>query len=140
MPLGALVAGKKLMNAFTEHPELGHITTFGGHPVSCAAGMAAMKVLLKENIIQDVADKSKLFAELLQHKKIKAVRCSGLLIAIEFDSFETNKKIIDRCIDKGVLTDWFLFAPHCLRIVPPLNISEEEILQACNIINAVRLN
>ena len=68
MPLGALVAGKKLMDAFTEHPVLGHITTFGGHPVSCAAGMAAMKVLLKNNIIADVAEKSKLFAELLQHK------------------------------------------------------------------------
>ena len=134
MPLGALVAGKKLMNAFTEHPVLGHITTFGGHPVSCAAGMAAMKVLLKENIIQDVADKSKIFAELLQHKKIKAVRCSGLLIAIEFDSFETNKKIIDRCIEKGVLTDWFLFAPECMRVAPPLTITRREIKKAVTII------
>ena len=134
MPLGALVAGKKFMDAFTEHPVLGHITTFGGHPVSCAAGMAAMKVLLKENIIQDVVEKSKLFTELLQHKKIKAVRCSGLLIAIEFDSFETNKKIIDRCIEKGVLTDWFLFASECMRIAPPLTITRREIKKSVSII------
>ena len=134
MPLGALVAGKKLMNAFTENPVLGHITTFGGHPVSCAAGMAAMKVLLRNNILDNVAGKSKLFVDLLKHKKIKALRCNGLLIAIEFDSFETNKKIIDRCIEKGVLTDWFLFAPGCMRIAPPLTITTKEIKKAIAVI------
>ena len=134
MPLGALVAGKKLMNAFMENPVLGHITTFGGHPVSCAAGMASLKVLLKGNIVQDVSGKSALFTELLVHKKIKAVRSNGLLIAIEFDSFETNKRIIDRCIEKGVLTDWFLFAPECMRIAPPLTISKKDIKKAVSVI------
>jgi len=134
MPLGALVAGKKLMNAFMENPVLGHITTFGGHPVSCAAGMASLKVLLKGNIVQDVSEKSALFTELLVHKKIKAVRSNGLLIAIEFDSFETNKRIIDRCIEKGVLTDWFLFAPECMRIAPPLTISKKDIKKAVSVI------
>ena len=134
MPLGAFIAEKKLMNVFTENPMLGHITTFGGHPVCCAAGMAAMKVLLEEKIIDGVRAKEELFRSLLVHKKIRAARSSGLWMAIEFDSFEVNKKIIDSCISSGVMTDWFLFAPNCLRISPPLIISEEQIKKACKII------
>lgn len=134
MPLGAFIADKKLMDAFTENPVLGHITTFGGHPVSCAAGMAAMKALLEEGRIDTVAAKEKLFCSLLQHDTIKAIRSFGLWIAVEFDSFETNKKVIDACIAEGVLSDWFLFAPACLRISPPLVIAEGEIERACGII------
>ena len=134
MPLGAFIADKKLMDAFTENPILGHITTFGGHPVCCAAGMAAMKVLLQEKIIDSIKEKEELFRSLLIHKKIKAIRSFGLWMAVEFDSFETNKKIIDACIDAGVMTDWFLFASQCLRISPPLTISEEQIEKACKII------
>jgi acetylornithine/N-succinyldiaminopimelate aminotransferase len=134
MPLGAFVADKKLMDAFTENPVLGHITTFGGHPVCCAAGLAAMKVLLEEGIIDEVKKKEELFRTLLVHPKIKSVRSNGLWMALEFDSFETNKKIIDTCIANGVMTDWFLFASNCLRISPPLNIPDEEIKKACNII------
>lgn len=133
MPLGAFIADKTLMDLFTDNPILGHITTFGGHPVCCAAGMASMKALLEENIINEVYKKEKLFRGLLIHPKIKVFRSSGLLMAVEFDSFETNKKIIDKCIERGVLTDWFLFAPHCMRIAPPLIISEEEIKIACEI-------
>ena len=134
MPLGAFIAEKKLMWSLTENPVLGHITTFGGHPVSCAAGMASMKVLLEENWIKQVAEKEKLFKKLLINAKIKTVRSAGLLIAVEFENFETNKKIIDKCIEFGLLTDWFLFAPHCMRIAPPLIISEDEIKKACEII------
>ena len=134
MPLGAFIADKKLMDAFTENPILGHITTFGGHPVCCAAGMAAMKVLLQEKIIDSIKEKEELFRSLLIHKKINAIRSFGLWMAVEFDSFETNKKIIDACIDAGVMTDWFLFASQCLRISPPLTISEEQIEKACKII------
>ncbi len=143
MPLGAFIADKKLMDAFTENPVLGHITTFGGHPVCCAAGMAAMKVLLDEGWIEKAKEKEELFRSLLVHKKIKAVRSYGLWMALEFDSFETNKKIIDACLnasdrlegpDASVLTDWFLFAPNCMRISPPLVISEEEIIKACKTI------
>jgi acetylornithine/succinyldiaminopimelate/putrescine aminotransferase len=134
MPMGAFVADKKLMDAFTENPLLGHITTFGGHPVCCAAGMAAMKVLLEEKIIDEVKSKEELFKSLLTHPKIKAVRSFGLWMAIEFDNFETNKKVIDACIENGVMTDWFLFASNCLRISPPLNISKEQIRKACEII------
>ncbi len=135
MPLGAFIADKKRMDVFTENPVLGHITTFGGHPVSCAAGLAAMKVLLEEKFTEKVKQKEELFRSLLQHRKIKAVRSFGLWLAVEFDSFETNKKVIDACIKKGALTDWFLFAPQCLRISPPLTITEEEIKKACEIIN-----
>jgi acetylornithine/N-succinyldiaminopimelate aminotransferase len=134
MPLGAFIADKSLMNSFTENPVLGHITTFGGHPVSCAAGMAAMKALLDEKMFAEVKIKEELFRSLLDHKKIKAIRSCGLWLAIEFDSFEINKKIIDHCIANGVMTDWFLFAANCLRISPPLIISEEQIKKACKII------
>jgi acetylornithine/succinyldiaminopimelate/putrescine aminotransferase len=131
MPLGAFIADKKLMDAFTENPILGHITTFGGHPVCCAAGMAAMKILLEEKIIYSVKAKEELFRSILIHKKIKSIRSFGLWMAIEFDSFEMNKKIIDTCISSGVMVDWFLFASNCLRISPPLMISEKEIGGAC---------
>jgi acetylornithine/N-succinyldiaminopimelate aminotransferase len=134
MPLGAFIADKKWMDAFTENPVLGHITTFGGHPVCCAAGMAAMKALLEERWIDTVQQKEELFKSLLVHPKIKAVYSFGLWIAVEFDSFETNKKIIDACIAEGVLTDWFLFASDCLRISPPLIISEEQIRRASSTI------
>ncbi|MFZ1263196.1 MAG: aspartate aminotransferase family protein [Chitinophagaceae bacterium] len=141
MPLGAFIADKKLMDAFTNNPVLGHITTFGGHPVSCAAGMAAMNALLEEGWIDTVKKKEELFRSLLTHlseggrsPKIKAIHSFGLWMAVEFDSFETNKKVIDACIAEGVLTDWFLFAPNCLRISPPLIISEEQIKKSCEVI------
>ncbi len=134
MPLGAFIADKTLMDAFTHNPVLGHITTFGGHPVCCVAGMAAMKVLLKEGWIDTVKKQEELFRSLLIHPKIKAVRSFGLWMAVEFDSFETNKKVIDACIAEGLLTDWFLFAADCLRISPPLNISKKQIKKATGII------
>jgi acetylornithine/N-succinyldiaminopimelate aminotransferase len=134
MPLGAFVADKKLMWQLTENPVLGHITTFGGHPVCCAAGLAALKVLLKEKLIKQVRDKETLFLELLQHPAIKAVRPAGLLIAIEFESDTDCKKIVDACLSEGILTDWFLFAPQCMRIAPPLTITPKLIKKACGII------
>lgn len=140
MPLGAFIADKDVMWTLTDNPVLGHITTFGGHPVSCAAGMASLNVLIEEGWIDTVNDKESLFHSLLVHPKIKAVRSSGLLMAIEFDDFDTSKKIIDGCLRKGVLTDWFLFAPHCMRIAPPLIISEEQIRAACEVILEVMVN
>jgi acetylornithine/succinyldiaminopimelate/putrescine aminotransferase len=134
MPLGAFVSSRSNMNAFTENPVLGNITTFGGHPVCCAAGLAAVDFLIEEELIQGVQEKANLFRQLLVHPIIKSVRNEGLLMSIEFDSFETNKRLIDLCIEKGVFTDWFLFAPHCMRIAPPLIITDEEIEQACSII------
>ena len=131
MPLGAFVADKKIMDSFTHNPVLGHINTFGGHPLSCAAGLAAFKVLTEEKLFTKVFEKEKLFRSLLQHSAVKNISSAGLMMAIEFDSFETNKKIIDTLIENGVFTDWFLFCAHAFRICPPLNISDEEIHIAC---------
>lgn len=136
LPLGAFIGDKKFLDLLTENPSLGHITTFGGHPLSCAAGMSAMKVLLGDDLPASVKDKEALFKKLLSHDKIKAFRSYGLWIAIEFDSFETNKKIISHCLEKGVFTDWFLFNSSCMRISPPLTISPDEISQACEVIIA----
>ncbi len=134
MPLGAFIADKKIMDAFTDNPVLGHITTFGGHPVCCVAGMAAMKALLEEGWIGEVKNKEELFRSALTHPSIKSVRSFGLWMAVEFDSFEICKLVIDRCIAAGLLTDWFLFAPNCLRISPPLIISEAQVKKAAAII------
>ncbi len=136
MPMGAFIADKKIMDSFTHDPVLGHINTFGGHPVCCAAGLAAFNVLFEEELVAGVKEKEQLFISLLHHPKIKAVRSRGLMIAIEFKDFAENKKIIDALIDTptgstGVFTDWFLFAANCLRIAPPLTISNEEIAIAC---------
>ena len=135
MPLGAFVANKKVMSALTENPVLGHITTFGGHPVCCAAGLAAFQVLLKKQVIESVREKEMLFHQHLHHPKIKAIRSMGLLIALEFENEKLCKKVVDACIQKGVLTDWFLFAPNCLRIAPPLTISKKEIRKSSAIIH-----
>ena len=131
MPLGAFVANKTVMDSLTHNPVLGHINTFGGHPVSCAAGLAALNVLLEEKLLDNVKEKEQLFISLLQHPLIKAVRSCGLMLAVEFDSFDTNKKVIDALVEQGIFTDWFLFASNCLRIVPPLVITAEEIEDAC---------
>jgi acetylornithine/succinyldiaminopimelate/putrescine aminotransferase len=134
MPLGAFIADKKRMDALAEAPVLGHITTFGGHPVSCAAGLAGLQVLLEEIKMEAVFANEKLLHQKLVHPQIKAVRSAGLWMAVEFDSFDTCKKVIDIAIEKGVLTDWFLFASNCLRISPPLLISEEQLHKAYSII------
>ena len=137
MPLGAFIADKKIMNSFTNNPVLGHINTFGGHPVCCAAGRAAMEFLLEEKIVESVFEKEQLFLKNLHSSKIKNIRSRGLMFALEFENFEENKKVIDTLIENGVFTDWFLFASECLRMVPPLTISKEEIEEACHIINRI---
>ena len=134
LPLGAFIASKALMDSFTNQPVLGHITTFGGHPLSCAAGLAALKILIKEKLVDSISEKENLFRKRLVHPSIKSVRSAGLLIAVEFENSEINKRIIDGCLRDGLLTDWFLFASACLRIAPPLTITPEEIEEICRII------
>ena len=143
MPLGAFVADQKLMNQLSHDPVLGHITTFGGHPVSCIAGMTAMEVLLEENMIATVATKQ-LILQTIDHPLVKTCRSAGLWMAIEFESFETCHAVVQKCIAAGIITDWFLFAPHCLRIAPPLSISESELRDFCKqftqLLDVVRQN
>ncbi|MEM9928571.1 MAG: aspartate aminotransferase family protein, partial [Bacteroidota bacterium] len=137
MPLGAFVARKSVMDLFTHDPVLGHITTFGGHPVSCAAGLASLKTLLAEpTLISSVKRKEDLFHELLVHPKIRDVRSAGLWMAVELDNFDQIRATIARCLERGLITDWFLWNERSLRIAPPLIITEAEIRKACGIILA----
>jgi len=134
MPIGAFISSNKIMDALKENPMLGHITTFGGHPVCCAAGLAALEVLLNEDLINTVAEKETIMRTLLTHPAIKEVRGMGLMLAIELENFDTNKKIIDRCIANGVITDWFLHCDNAMRIAPPLIITHSQIKDACKVI------
>lgn len=134
MPIGAFIANKEVMGVFKNNPLLGHITTFGGHPVSAAASLATIQVLQEEKLVDEVDTKAELFKKLLVHPKIKAIRNKGLMMAVEFDSFERLKPIIDRAIELGVITDWFLFCDDSMRIAPPLTISETQIREACDLI------
>jgi acetylornithine/succinyldiaminopimelate/putrescine aminotransferase len=134
MPLGAFIAEKKLMNTLTYNPVLGHITTFGGHPVSCAAGLAAFEVLLESGEIERVNKKEQMFLSRLKHSSIKNIRSAGLWIALEFESFDTCKRVIDKCIENGLITDWFLFVPNCLRIAPPIIVTEQEVENVCKVL------
>lgn len=130
MPLGAFIASHKMMQTLSYQPVLGHITTFGGHPVSCAAGLAAFTVLMESKWISEVEKKEQLFLQYLQHPAIVAVQSAGCWMSLQFASDELNRKIVHQCVKNGLLTDWFIFAPDRLRIAPPLCISEEQI-KAC---------
>jgi putrescine aminotransferase len=134
MPIGAFICSHEVMGAFKNNPMLGHMTTFGGHPVSAAASLATVRVLQEENLIEQVAEKADLIKSLLVHPKIKEIRNKGLMMAVQFESFEVLKPVIDRAIELGVVTDWFLFCDDAMRIAPPLTITEEQIREACGII------
>lgn len=134
MPLGAFIAPKHIMDALKENPILGHITTFGGHPVCCAAGLASLEVILKEDLMKTVPEKENLFRELLQHKEIKEVRGKGLMLGIQLSNFNQVENVSKRCVENGVIVDWFLHCETAIRVAPPLIISEEEIRKACEVI------
>ncbi|HHP7241241.1 MAG TPA: aspartate aminotransferase family protein [Cyclobacteriaceae bacterium] len=134
MPIGAFIAPEKIMGKLKNNPVLGHITTFGGHPVSCVASLATINVLKKERLIESVEEKSKIIWQELKHPLIHHLSGKGLLIAAHFDSFNTLKKVISRAIDLGAVTDWFLFNDAAMRIAPPLTISTDQVREACRII------
>jgi acetylornithine/succinyldiaminopimelate/putrescine aminotransferase len=134
MPIGAFMANEEVMKTLSFEPVLGHITTFGGHPVSCAASLATLNYIVDENLMDQIPAKSALFHSLLAHPIIKEVRGLGFMLAVEMKDFKTVKAVIDECILNGLITDWFLFCENSLRIAPPLSITEEEIKIACNIL------
>lgn len=134
MPIGAFVSNIEIMGALKENPILGHITTFGGHPVSCAAALASLEVILKDELWKNAAKGEKLFKEHLQHPLIHEVRGTGYMLAVQLDTFDRVQKVINHCLENGVITDWFLFNETALRIAPPLTISDDEIIRACRII------
>jgi len=134
MPLGGFVASSARMKLLSREPVLGHITTFGGHPVCCAAGLASLEVLHQEDLIPQVEKKNALFVSLLVHPEIREVRHAGLLLAVEFADEATNQRVIGGCLERGVISDWFLFNSSSLRLAPPLTITEAEIRFACTTI------
>lgn len=131
MPIGCFISSKEIMSSLKQNPILGHITTFGGHPISTAASLATLETIQNENLIDQVAEKALLFKKLLKHDLIKSIRNQGLLMAIEFESYEVLKRIIDRALEAGIITDWFLFCNNSMRIAPPLTISKIEIKEVC---------
>ena len=134
MPIGAFIANRNVMTCLTENPILGHITTFGGHPVCCAAGLATLRALLDENMLQDIDKKEALFRKLLIHPLIKEVRGKGLMLAIQLETFEQVEFVSKDATDNGVIIDWFLHCDTALRLAPPLIISDKEIYAACEVI------
>jgi acetylornithine/succinyldiaminopimelate/putrescine aminotransferase len=136
MPMGAFIASREIMKVLSENPILGHITTFGGHPVCCAAALANLQTLLDTPYIAEVKAKEALFHRLLQHPKILEIRSAGLLMAVDLGSFDSVMKVIHYCLEQGLISDWFLFNTESMRIAPPLIISEQEIEWACGVILA----
>lgn len=134
MPIGAIVTSKEIMSVIKDNPILGHITTFGGHPVCCAAALASIKVIHESNILKTIQEKEQLFLSQLQHPKIIKINSAGLMMAMYLNNFDEVQKVIQHCLANGLITDWFLFANNCVRIAPPLIITESQIMEACRII------
>lgn len=134
MPLGAFLAPQVLMDVIKANPMLGHITTFGGHPVSCAAAKASLEVIQREQLVDQVLAKAELFRSELAIPQIKEIRGLGLMMCLQLDSFEQVYQVSNDCASKGLIIDWYLHCETALRIAPPLTISEEEITAACKII------
>jgi len=131
MPLGAFISSPEMMKELSHDPGLGHITTFGGHPISCAAGMTAFSIMLEEKLHEKCLEKEKLFREYLQHPAIKEIRGTGLLLAVEFGNSALMHKAVEMAVANGLVTDWFFFCDTAIRISPALNISPAEIQEAC---------
>ncbi|MBO3696866.1 aspartate aminotransferase family protein [Roseivirga sp. E12] len=137
MPIGAFVSSKEKMDLLTHNPMLGHITTFGGHPVNCAAALANLKVIQEEGLVSKVETKGKLLQSKIEHPSIKEIRRKGLMFAIEFDSPDTVQKIVLRCLEKGIIAFWFLSCPESFRLAPPINMSDEDLAYAGNTIRQI---
>ena len=137
MPIGAFIAKPNLMKLFSNHPKLGHITTFGGHPVIAAAGYATVSKITTTNLMEEALRKEQLIRKLLVHDSISEVRGKGLMLAVIVDSPELASKIIMKCLEKGLILFWLLFEGKALRITPPLTISDYEIEEGCKILLSV---
>ncbi len=134
LPIAAFISDKNIMDTLTHDPMLGHITTFGGNPLCCAAALATLRVLVSENLVARVEEKGKYFEACLQHTRIREMRRIGLMFAIDFDSAETVSRIVNGAKDNGVICYWFLSHPYSFRIAPPLTITHEEIREAAGVI------
>ncbi len=136
MPLGAFVAPKEIMDVIKDNPMLGHITTFGGHPVSCAAARASLQVIQEENLVQDVERKANLFRSELNIPQIKEIRGLGLMMCLQLENFDQVYQVSNYSANQGLIIDWYLHCETALRIAPPLTISDQQIIESCKIIKA----
>lgn len=136
LPMGAFVSGAEYMSLFTHDPMLGHITTFGGHPLSCATGLAALRVLEDQALAGRAERMGALFKELLRHPGILEVRGTGLMLAVELGDADLLQRVVHRALEQGVMGFWFLSCPSAFRIAPPLIIGEVEVRHACQVILA----
>jgi acetylornithine/N-succinyldiaminopimelate aminotransferase len=134
IPIGAFVASNELMSKLSHDPVLGHITTFGGNAMACAASLASLNAIMDEKLIDEVEAKEALIRESLKHPGIEKIHGVGLMLAAEMNSNAEVLKTMEACYRRGLITDWFLFADHCLRIAPPLVITNEQLVEACTII------
>ena len=134
MPIGAFSASEQMMDSLSDHPKLGHITTFGGHPVIAAAALATLKEVTTTNLIAETLVKEALIRKHLQHPLIREIRGKGLMLALLLDSLEIANKIVLQAKEDGLILFWLLYEPKAVRISPPLTISEEEIVKGCHII------
>lgn len=137
MPIGAFTASHNMMQTLSENPKLGHITTFGGHPVIAAAALATLKEIISSQLIVKTLEKEKIIRETLQHSKILEIRGKGLMLAIITESEEITNAVILKAKEQGLILFWLLFEPKAIRITPPLTISNEEIIKGCNIIKEI---
>ncbi len=135
LPLAAFVADVSIMQVLQHNPVLGHITTFGGNAVCCAAGLASLQIISAQKLYKQAEQKAQLFIQMLNHPAIQKIHHCGLMMAVYLDNFDHLRKVISECMENGLITDWFLFANNCMRIAPPLIITEEEIKVSCSIIN-----
>ncbi|HSV87314.1 MAG TPA: aspartate aminotransferase family protein [Bacteroidales bacterium] len=134
LPLGAFIAPAHIMQSLADNPALGHITTFGGNSVCAAAAIAHFDVLVRDRLWEVAREKGNLFRQYLVHPAIKSIRGLGLMLALELNSAQETRRIVARCLEAGVLTDWFLFDENCIRIAPPLTITHRQISDACEIL------
>lgn len=134
MPIGAFTASNKLMDLLSDNPKLGHITTFGGHPVIAASALATLQEVTQSNVMEQALEKEQLFRKLLVHPLIKNIRGKGLMLAIITPSSTVTNALILKSKDAGLILFWLLFEPKAVRITPPLTISNEEIIKGCAII------
>ena len=137
MPIGAFISSWELMKLLTFEPKLGHITTFGGHPINCTASLATLEHLLSANTMKEVEQKAEIFRKYLKTPKIKEIRGEGLMISLEFESEELARKVVEESLECGLILFYFLFTKTAIRITPPLTISKKEIIKGCNIIKGI---
>jgi acetylornithine/succinyldiaminopimelate/putrescine aminotransferase len=134
MPLGAFISSREVMSVLSENPPLGHITTFGGHPVCCAAGLASLRVIIRNNLVNECRRKSELLKKHLKHNAILDIRGEGLLLAVVLPDKEKVSYAVAHAPEFGLILDFFLFCRDALRIAPPLTINDDEIIEACKLL------